>query len=77
VVEYEIEPEVSVSQAVLTSVSKLENTAITDLPMLYTTVDPDALDDIFAGKGNNRISFAYSNSLVDVYNGEYLTVEPA
>ena len=75
--EYEIDSGESVSQAVLTSVSILENTALTNLPVLYETLDPDALDAIFEGNGNSRISFAFSNSLIEVYNGKYLTVKSA
>ncbi len=75
--EYEIDSGESVSQAVLTSVGIVEDTAITNLPVLYETVDPDALDAIFAGDGNRRMSFAFSNSCIEVYNGEYLIVESA
>ncbi|MGB9950985.1 HalOD1 output domain-containing protein (plasmid) [Haloarcula marismortui] len=75
--EYQIGSEESLSHAVLTSVSMLEDTATTDLPVLYKTVDPNALDAIFAGDGNICISFGFSNSLIEVYNGEYLTVESA
>jgi hypothetical protein len=76
-VEYQIGSEESLTHAVLTSVSMVEDTATTDLPMLYKTVDPDALDAIFGGNGNIRMSFGFSNSLIEVYNGEYLTVESA
>jgi hypothetical protein len=73
--EYEIGPEEPVSQAVITSVSNFENTAPTDLPMLHESLDPEALDRLFAGNGCKRVSFAYSNSKITVSNGEYLTVE--
>jgi len=76
VMEYEIDSEESVSHAVLISVSELENTAVTDLPTLCESVDPDALEDIFTGDGNTHISFGYSNSIIEIYNGEYLTIEP-
>lgn len=75
--EYTIDSGESVSHAVTMSVSVIENTAITDLPPLYDSLDPDALDGMFSGEGNIHIAFAYSDSLIDVYNGEYLTVETA
>ena len=75
--EYEIDSGESVSQAVLTSVGIVENTAIANLPVLYETLDLDALDSIFAGNGNSRISFVFSNSHIEVYNEEYLIVESA
>lgn len=73
--EYTIDSDESVSHAVTMSVSVIENTAITDLPPLYESLDPDALNAICSGEGNTHIAFAYSHSLIDVYNGEYLTVE--
>ncbi|GAA0261169.1 HalOD1 output domain-containing protein [Halobaculum roseum] len=75
--EYEIGAGESVSQAVLRCVSQFEDTAITELPLLYESVDPDALNRIFTMQCNSRVSFAFSNSLIDVYNNEYLTVEAA
>jgi len=76
-VEYEIDSEESISQAVVKIVSMLENTAPTDLPVLHDSVDSEALDAIFTGNENYHLSFAYSNSQIEVYNGEYLTVESA
>jgi hypothetical protein len=73
--EYNINSDERVSHAVTRGVSITENTTVSDLPALYESVDPEALDVLFKSEGNIYVSFAYSNSLVDVYNGEYLTVE--
>lgn len=75
VMEYEIESNESISHAVLTIVSRVENTAINDLPPLYESIEPDALDTILVNQHNIRLSFAYSNSLIEIYNGEYLTAK--
>ncbi len=67
----------TVTQAVITSVSISENIPETALPILYDSIDTDALEAVFAGRGRSHISFLYSNSLVEIYNREDLTVEPA
>ena len=75
--KYEIDTEESVSHGVTIAVSKFENIAISDLPELITAIDPDALDTLFVDGTNICVSFAYSNSIVKVYNGEYLTINAA
>lgn len=72
---YEIGPEESVSQAVTTTVIMLEQTCIDDLPALHEVLNPEALDVLFEEMWFGRVSFAYSNSFIDVYNGEYLIAE--
>jgi hypothetical protein len=76
VMNYDISPDESVSQAVVSGVSKFEDTAFTDLPSLYETIDPDALNKMFIDENANiKLSFSYSNSLVVVCDGESLRVE--
>jgi len=75
--EYEIGSTESISQAVTTSVAMCEDTDTTELPILYDAIDIDALENIFVDEGAIRVSFAYSDSRVEIHNGEYLTVESA
>jgi len=73
--EYETDSDESISRAVVTITSRVENTAINDLPPLYESIDPDKLDAMFAKQGQVHVSFSYSDSLIDIYNGEYLRAE--
>ncbi|WP_311171406.1 HalOD1 output domain-containing protein [Halobellus ordinarius] len=74
--KYDISPDESVAQAVVMSVSEFENTAFSDLPPIYETIDPDALNTIFTDEeATIHLSFSYSNSHIVVCNGESLTVE--
>jgi hypothetical protein len=72
--EYEINSDECISQAVLCSVSEFENTDISNLPRLYDSIEPDALNIIFSNKNLITLSFTYSNSVIDIYNGEYLII---
>lgn len=74
--EYNIEPDESVSHAILASVSEYEKTVITNLPPLYETIDPDALDTLFSERSSARISFTYNDLLIRVCGDEHITVKP-
>lgn len=56
----------SPSAAVVTAVSSVSGTGSTDLDPLYTAIDPDALDAIFApdapghGTSEGRVTFTYA-----------------
>jgi len=79
--EYAIQPDVSISVAVVEAVSDAEKCQPTELPRLSTVIDPDALDSLFVETGddqparNGTLSFAFSNSRVTVEDGETITVE--
>ncbi|WP_135304606.1 HalOD1 output domain-containing protein [Haloarcula amylovorans] len=73
--KYDIAADESVSEAVLVSVSRFESTAVTDLPLLYETIDPDSLEAIFTSQADICVSFVYSNSRVEIYDNEFITVE--
>jgi hypothetical protein len=73
--EYETDSDESISRAVVAITSRVENTAINDLPPLYESIDPDKLDTMFAKQAHVHVSFGYSDSLIDIYNGEYLRAE--
>ncbi|MBX0296705.1 HalOD1 output domain-containing protein [Haloarcula nitratireducens] len=63
------------SEAVLASVSSFESTAITDLPLLYETIDPDSLEAILTSHADMCVSFDYSDSRIEIYDDEFLIVE--
>ena len=77
IMKYEIAADERVSEAVLASVSSFESTAISDLPLLYETVDPDSLETILTSHADICVSFDYSDSRIEIYDGEFLTVKSA
>jgi hypothetical protein len=69
--EFELQGDERVSHAVIRGVGVVENTRLDDLPPLYETLDPDALDTIVSSDAGvsaftGTISFPYSNSVVVV-----------
>lgn len=79
--EYEIESEESVSQAVVRAVSAATGSDPTSIRPLADVLDPDALDALFAPRGNGQqriggeLSFVYNECRVTVQNGEYLSIQ--
>ena len=69
----------SVSSAVVEAVADASNTPPSDLPeQLNDVVDPDALDQLFAGKETEgHIQFEFCRYLVTVGSDGSVTVEPA
>lgn len=80
--EHTIQPEMSMSVAVIEAVSDVEGCPPTELPRLSNAVDPDALDNLFTQTGNSgterdsQLSFVFSNCRVTIENGETITVDP-
>lgn len=80
--EYEVDPDEAVSVGAVTAVSSVENCPIDSLPPLNGSIDPDALDKLFASRGEgttdrlDEVSFRFSDSLVTVDNDERIRVEP-
>lgn len=80
--EYDLEPDESVSTAVVRAVSAVEGRGPLSLDLLGHVLDVDALDALFAPRPNGesrtggRLSFIYSRCRVTIDNGEYLLVEP-
>lgn len=79
--EYEIDPDESVSMAVVYAVSAVEGREPRSLEPLADVLDPDALDALFAPladgtlRPGGRVSFVYSECRVTVDNAEYLTLQ--
>ncbi|WP_424001854.1 HalOD1 output domain-containing protein [Haloarcula salina] len=79
--EYEPDQEEPVSAAVVHAVSTFEQRDPTALPPLHDTVDPDALDALFAPTGGGAeqrscVSFTFSASFVTVDADGRVTVVP-
>lgn len=80
--EYDVDADESVSAAVIRAVSAVEGRDPSSIRPLFEVVDPDALDALFAPRGDGtpraggRVSFVYGDSRVTVDNAEYVTVEP-
>lgn len=80
--EYEIDPDESVSAAVIWAVSAVEGCEPCSLPPLPEVLDPGALDSLFAKRfdGTHRnggqVSFVYSHSRVTVENKENISIVP-
>jgi len=55
-----------VHEAVVYAVADAEGVDPTDLDPLYDTIDPEALDALFAGGGEGRIAFTYGGHEVEV-----------
>lgn len=79
---YEIESDESVSEAVVFAVSAVEECDPCSLCPLTDIIDPDALNVLFdprlddTPRTGGDLSFDYSNCRVTVYSGDYLTVRP-
>lgn len=80
--DYEIETNEAVSEAVVLAVSAIQGRDPTSLPPLREVLDPDSLDSIFdrrfdgVPREGGRVTFTYANCHIRIDNGEYLTIEP-
>ena len=84
---YEIEPSETVSDAVIRAVSavtgdtpgppdSVDEVKRSRLDPLYTTIDPDALNDLFRGKDAiGALTFSYAGCRVRVYGDGRVAVE--
>ena len=67
----------SVSRAVIDAVAAVEDTPPTELtPPLYDVVDPEALDNVFAGKATlGKVVFNYNSYEISVDADGYVAVK--
>ncbi|GCF13612.1 hypothetical protein Harman_15470 [Haloarcula mannanilytica] len=76
-----IRPAESVSEAVVRAVSTVEDRHPRALPSLYDVINPEALDGLFKTdsardtRGENLVSFQFSDSVVTVHADGCLQVE--
>jgi hypothetical protein len=80
--KYQIEPDESVSDAVLKAARLFEECESTTDEQLYKVVDPDALNTLFAPvdsgtpRQGGQVSFIYGSCHFVLENGEHLIVTP-
>lgn len=69
---YRMGPDERPTEAVVMAVSAVRNLPVTELDPLTEVVDPDALDLVCAGRtdgdSNARVTFTYSDCVVEVTN---------
>jgi hypothetical protein len=81
-VNYQVDPDESVSTAVVRAVSALEGIDPCSLRPLAEVLDPESLDSLFAPRHDDtprrggRVSFVYAGYEVAVENAEFLTLDP-
>lgn len=82
---YRVRSRESVSEAVIRAVRSETQLGIVELPPLYSTVEPDALDRLFthpglgaeaSGRADAVIEFSYADTLVHVKSDGTITVVP-
>lgn len=68
----------SPSEAIITAIAAKERVPETNLPPLYSQVDPDALDTLVADQSNDsiQISFTYSGYTVRIRDSEVIEITP-
>lgn len=80
--EYEIDSNEVVSEAVVLAASAVQGRDPVSLPPLGEVLDPDSLDRIFESRFDGmprkggRVAFTYADCLVKIDNGEHLAIEP-
>ena len=66
--------EPTVSEQVVEKVARVTGTDALELPPLYDSVDPDALDSLATGPGDVEIAFVYAGQEVCVESGGEISV---
>lgn len=67
--------ELSVSTRVVEAVAEYSGTDVLDLPPLYDSIDPDALERILPGMTEGYVSFVYADQRVTVDSYGAISVE--
>lgn len=68
---------VPVSTAVIEAISSLTGRSTLDLPPMYATIDPDALDALFADRlTDGAVSFTYVGHRVTVHADRTIELTP-
>ncbi|WP_410767665.1 HalOD1 output domain-containing protein [Haloferax sp. DFSO60] len=57
-------------------IASIKNTLPTQLPPLARTIDPDALDAIFADAQNARLSFSYAGFDITIDSNDSIELRP-
>ncbi|WP_363464448.1 HalOD1 output domain-containing protein [Halogeometricum borinquense] len=57
-----------ISTNIVLTVAAIEETEPTELPPLATTIDPDALDNLFTEDSSGRVTFSYTGYEITIHN---------
>lgn len=73
---FEVTPNVTrgLSEAIVTAVAEREDAAPTEVPPLYDTIDPDALDRLFDGRRPGEVTFEYAGYEVTVRGPDRISI---
>lgn len=63
------------SRAVVQAVASIEGIETLELPPLYESIDPDALDALFRGDADGRITFTYNGYTITVLQNDQVIVQ--
>ncbi|ODR81679.1 hypothetical protein BG842_19435 [Haladaptatus sp. W1] len=78
---YDIAPDETITEGIITATAAVTNARTNDMPPLYETVDTDALDELFAdswsGRARNtgRVTFTYCECEVVVLSNGRILIE--
>lgn len=75
-VRVSIEGERRPSTAIIEAVAAVTDVELTTGPQLYERVNPDALDEMFAGRDGGKVTFEYADCQVTVVNDTAVIVDP-
>lgn len=64
------------STTIIEAIAAVTNTELTDIPPLTDFVNPDAVDELFAGRDGGLLTFTYAGCQVRVINDTTVTVQP-
>ena len=65
----------SVSERVVQAVANNSDTEALDLPPLFDSIDPDALDDVIRSMSDGRVSFTYAGHRINVNSRGEIRIE--
>jgi len=64
------------SAAIVAVIAASSECDSTDLPALFESIDPDALNSLLLTDGDVHVTFAHAGTEVDVWSDGTITVEP-
>lgn len=62
------------SEAIVTAVAEREDVAVTEVPPLYHTIEPDALDQLFDRRRPGEVTFEYAGYEVTVRGPDRISI---
>ncbi|ADQ69371.1 hypothetical protein C499_12400 [Halogeometricum borinquense DSM 11551] len=66
-----------ISTNIVLTIAAIEETEPTELPPLATTIDPDALDNLFTEDSSGHVTFSYTGYEITIHNDGSLEIVPS